>query len=197
MKNKLSRNTETNTIKNSLSNKTRGIIFAVSTLSGLIVGGNIKSSIEQDYSFENPIDKQRYEQIKNEFSFSDRGFIRTIEDKDPKQILNKDLKKHEKKILRLSRGNIKNGNLYFTFVLSKENINDIKSIIISLNYLMDAMYGEGYSNILIDGNDHSDKILVIDIKETENGNIIRKLSIEDKTNKELSNNINEKNKQLT
>lgn len=189
MQNKLNNKSKNiNNTKNTFSTKTRNVIFAVSTLAWLIVWWNIKSSLDRDYTFDNPIDAHRYEQIKNEFSFADRWFIKTIEDKNPNQILNTELKKHEKKILRIARQNINNWNLYFAVDLSKDNLTDIKTAIPSLSYLMDAMYGDWYSDILTDWQDHSDKVIVVDIKETDEWNIIRKLSIENKPKDEQANN---------
>ena len=135
--------------------------------------------------FDNLEDIQRYEQIKDEFLIYNYWLTKTLQDKNPNTLLSKKLISSEKKILKASRINIEKWKLYFWLDLTKANINGIKSLIDSLVYLMDITYWEWYSSILTDWLDHSDKKLIIDIKEYNWEYKIRKISIEE--NKKIDN----------
>lgn len=177
--------------KSFLSLNTKEIIFGISALTWLILSLEVTANDSKN-NIDYQIKRDIYEQMKNQFSFSANWFIKTIENNNLEQILNKNLIKHETKLIRLLKWNISNGVLCFNYNLSLENISAIKWAIESLVYLMDSMYWKWFSSILTDWKDHSDKHLTIDIMETEKGYKLREIIILDSTEEEIEKNSVEK-----
>jgi len=179
-------------------NKTLKHITKFSWLAWLILSINANALENNTHEFDNTQDSQRYEQIIDEFSFSQKWFIQTIQEKNPELLSNKQLIRHERKILRLFRLRNENWILNNTFKLTKENIDEfLNPSMESFIFLMDTMYWEWYSKVLTDWLEHENKVLIIDFKKDWNEYKIRKLGIETIENdKEQNKNFNTKKTSL-
>lgn len=127
-----------------------------------------------------------YDALKNEMTFSLKGFIKTIEEQNPEFILkDRQLRVQESIILKsivTEQAKKKKdgfGNMNFSYILTKSFLKDITWVKESFVYLLIAMYWEWYADVLKDWEDHSDKQLVVEISETENWFRLRELRIED------------------